>query len=64
MVIIRVNWTDWNGEDHSTDVTSDMCVALGTIYTEEEDLFSIAIKYVKRRHTEWTGINSVELIAK
>lgn len=63
MTIVRVKWTDWNGEEHSTDVTSDMCEALGTERTEE-DMFSLAIKYIKRRHSEWYGINAVEMIAK
>ena len=64
MIIVRVKWTDWNGEEHSTDVTSDMCEALGTEHMEEEDMFSLAIKYVKRRHCEWYGINAVEMIAE
>lgn len=64
MVIVRVKWTDWNGAEHSTDVTSDMCKTLGTPHMDEEDVFCIAIKYIKRRHTECFYINSVEMIAR
>lgn len=64
MIIVRVNWHDWNGVEHSTNVTSDMCETMTVRHLEEEDLFSIAIKYIKRRHGEWYSIDSVELIAK
>lgn len=63
MIIIRIKWHDWNGEDHSTNVTSDMCEALTVSHLEEEDMFSLAIKYIKRRYTEWYRIDSAELIA-
>lgn len=63
MVIVRVKWTDWNGVARSTDVTSDMCEALGKLW-KTEDMLSLAVKYIKRRYTEWNDIYAAEIIAR
>jgi hypothetical protein len=63
MIIVRVNWRDWNVVGHRTDVTSDMCPALNNCRTTE-DKFSLAIKYIKRRYPEWLTIDSVVSIAE
>lgn len=62
MEIVRVKFKDWNGEEHSVDVTSDMCAGVKT--SVDERMIICAIRYIKRRYTECFGIISVEIIAK
>ena len=61
MIIVKVVFIDWNGEEHTINVTDDMCYAL-TGANEEADVLT-AIHYVKRRYTEWYNLKSVERIA-
>lgn len=63
MIIINVTFTDWNGEEHQVDVTSSKCDALYHC-TDEEELICTAIRYIKRRYTEWTSIDAVSIIAR
>ncbi len=60
MIIVKVVFIDWNGEEHIINVTDDMCCALNG--NEEADIIT-AIHYVKRRYTEWYSLKSVERIA-
>ena len=62
MSIVRVKYVDWNEEEHSIDVTSDMCAGVNT--SVEEKMFICAIRYVKRTiHPCDYNIISVEIIA-
>lgn len=63
MVIVKVCFTDWNGNKRSVDVTSEMAPVLKN-KKDDEELIITAIHYVKSRHSEWYNINSVEIIAK
>lgn len=63
MKIVRVLFTDWNGEERRVDVTSDMCELMQTC-EHEETMFTIAIRYIKRRYIECYSINAVELVAR
>lgn len=63
MVIIKVTFTDWNGEEHQRDVTSDMCDSLNWL-DQEEELILYAIRYIKQRYTKRVVIDAVEIIAR
>lgn len=62
MSIVKVTFTDWNGEQHIVNVTDEMCK--GLITSVEEKMIICAIRYIKRRYTECYHIVSVEIIAK
>ena len=63
MNIVKVTYSDWHGEEHSVDVTSDMCAGVNT--SVEEKMFICAIRYVKRtiHPSKCHRIVSVEIIA-
>ena len=63
MIIVKVTFTDWNGEERKVEVTSDMHEGLHNCMNEEE-LFCASIRYIKRRYTECYSINAVEIIAR
>ena len=63
MIIVRVCFTDWNGNKRAVDVTSEMTPVLNS-KKDDEELIITAIHYVKCRHSEWYNINSVEIIAR
>ncbi len=62
MIIIAVKFIDWNNNERTIDVTSDMCEAL-VFAPSQEDKMVLAIKYIKRRYLECMSILSVEFIA-
>lgn len=62
MSIVRVKFNDWHGEEHSVDVTSDMCAGVNT--SVDEKMIICAIRYIKRNYKNCYGISSVEIIAK
>jgi hypothetical protein len=63
MVIVKVTFTDWNGQEHQREVTSDKCPSLAQKDREEEIIYT-AICYIKRRYTEWVSVDAVEIIAR
>lgn len=63
MIIVKVVFVDWNGNKRDCLVSSEVCEGLRKAGTEE-DAFLVAIRYVKRRWTEWASICSCELIAR
>ena len=62
MGIVKVTFTDWNGNERAINVTSDMCPGVNS--SVEEKAFICAIRYIKRRYTECYHIQSVEMIAR
>lgn len=62
MNIVRVRFHDWNGNDRSVDVTSDMYPSL-VFCTTDERLIIAGVHYIKRRYVECMDIISVEIIA-
>lgn len=63
MIIVNVCFTDWDGNERSVDVTSDMVPFLYQL-KDELDLIITAVNYIRRRFTEWYEINSVKIVAK
>ena len=63
MKIVKVTFTDWNCVEHQVDVTSDMCEKLGWD-EHEENMICTAIQYIKRRYTECSSIDAVEIVAR
>ena len=63
MSVVKVTYSDWNGEEHSIDVTSDMCAGVNT--SSDEKMIICAIRYCKRtmRPEKFYKTISVEIIA-
>lgn len=62
MVIVKVIFVDWNGEEHEVNVTSEMYPYL--LGCSDEATCVKAIRYVKRRYTEFYTLCSVEIVAR
>lgn len=63
MIIVNVCFIDWDGNERSIDVTSDMAPILYQL-KDELDVMVMAVNYIRRRYTECFGINSVKIVAK
>lgn len=60
MIIVKVTWSDWNGEEHENIITSEDYCFVGS----DERIIFCAIRYIKRRYTECFYINSVEVVSR
>ena len=63
MIIVSVNFIDWNNCTRSVEVTSNMCEALN-LCKRDIDLMNKAFAYVERRYTELYDLISIEIVAK